>query len=233
MSDVSRETVSETEVDATSSVPPAAPSGAAAVFGDQLPAATRFVEILADTGVSHGLIGPREVPRLWERHVLNCAVIEDAFPQGARLIDVGSGAGLPGIALAIARPDLEIHLVEPMQRRTDWLTITVTDLKLENVTVHRGRAEEFVGTLSAPWVTARAVARIAKLARWCVPLLDGRGTLVAMKGRSAQEELDTDRRDLNKLGLVDAAVTHHGTSILDEPTLTLDLTFQPKRRPKK
>ena len=232
MSDVSRETVSETEVDTTSSVPPAAPSGAAAVFGDHLPAATRFVEILADTGVTHGLLGPREVPRLWERHVLNCAVIEDAFPRDARLIDVGSGAGLPGIALAIARPDLDIHLVEPMQRRTDWLTTTVTDLKLENVTVHRGRAEEFVGTLSAPWVTARAVARMAKLARWCVPLLDGRGTLVAMKGRSAQEELDTDRRDLTKLGLVDAAVTHHGTSILDEPTLTLDLTFQPKRRPK-
>jgi 16S rRNA (guanine527-N7)-methyltransferase len=233
VSDVSRETVSETEVDTASSLPPAAPSGAAAVFGDRLPYATRFVEILADTGVTHGLLGPREVPRLWERHVLNCAVIEDAFPQGAKLIDVGSGAGLPGIALAVARPDLDIHLVEPMQRRTDWLTATVTDLELENVTVHRGRAEEFVGTLSAPWVTARAVARIAKLARWCVPLLEGRGTLVAMKGRSAQEELDADRRDLNKLGLVDATVTQHGTSILEEPTLTLDLTFQPKPRVKR
>ncbi|KRE42857.1 16S rRNA (guanine(527)-N(7))-methyltransferase RsmG [Knoellia sp. Soil729] len=203
------------------------------MFGEGLPAATRFVEILADTGVSHGLLGPREVPRLWERHVLNCAVIEDAFPQNAKLIDVGSGAGLPGIALAIARPDLDLHLVEPMQRRTDWLTATVADLGLENVTVHRGRAEELVGTLSAPWVTARAVARIAKLARWCVPLLEGRGTLVAMKGRSAQEELDADRRDLTKLGLVDATLTEHGTSVIAEPTLTLDLTFQPKRRPKK
>ncbi|WP_353953825.1 16S rRNA (guanine(527)-N(7))-methyltransferase RsmG [Knoellia sp. S7-12] len=211
-------------------MPPAAPSGAAAVFGDRLLTATRFVEILADTGVSHGLIGPREVPRLWERHVLNCAVIEDAFPKGAKLIDVGSGAGLPGIALAISRPDLEIHLVEPMQRRTDWLTATVTDLGLGNVTVHRGRAEEFIGVLSAPWVTARAVARIAKLARWCVPLLDGRGTVVAMKGRSAQEELDADRRELNKLGLVADAVTSHGSTVLDEPTLTLDLTFQPKTR---
>lgn len=190
----------------------------------------RFVEILADTGVTHGLIGPREVPRLWERHVLNCAVIEDAFPQGAKLIDVGSGAGLPGVALAIARPDLEIHLVEPMQRRTDWLTATVTGLGVDNVTVHRGRAEEFVGVLSAPWVTARAVARIAKLARWCVPLLDGRGTVVAMKGRSAQEELDADRRELNKLGLVADAFTSHGSTVLDEPTLTLDLTFQPKTR---
>lgn len=195
-----------------------------------MPSAHRFVEILADTGVSHGLIGPREVPRLWERHLLNCAVIEDAFPAGAKLIDVGSGAGLPGVALAIARPDLDIHLVEPMQRRTDWLTATVTDLSLDNVTVHRGRAEELVGVVSAPWVTARAVARIAKLARWCVPLLDGRGTLVAMKGRSAQEELDADRRDLTKLGLVDAAITEHGAAVLEEPTLTLDLTFVPKVR---
>lgn len=127
MSDVSRETVTGSEEFDTT--PPAAPSGAAAVFGDRMPSATRFVEILADTGVTHGLIGPREVPRLWERHVLNCAVIEDAFPQGATLIDVGSGAGLPGVALAIARPDLDIHLVEPMQRRTDWLTATVGDLE--------------------------------------------------------------------------------------------------------
>ncbi|WP_245613954.1 16S rRNA (guanine(527)-N(7))-methyltransferase RsmG [Knoellia sinensis] len=195
-----------------------------------MPIAHRFAEILADTGVTHGLIGPREVPRLWDRHVLNCAVIEGAFPEGAKVIDVGSGAGLPGVALAVVRPDLDVHLVEPMQRRTDWLSTTVADLELANVTVHRGRAEEFVGVLSAPWVTARAVARIAKLARWCVPLLDGRGTLVAMKGRSAQEELDTDRRDLNKLGLVEASVSEHGGDVLDDPTLTLDLTFVPKAR---
>ncbi|WP_245618417.1 16S rRNA (guanine(527)-N(7))-methyltransferase RsmG [Knoellia aerolata] len=200
------------------------------VFGDRAPLADRFVAILADTGVSHGLIGPREVPRLWERHVLNCAVIEDAFPASARLVDVGSGAGLPGIALAIARPDLDVHLVEPMQRRTDWLSDTVAQLGLANVTVHRGRAEELVGVVAAPWVTARAVARVAKLARWCVPLLDGRGTLVAMKGRSAQEELEADRRDLTRLGLVDAAVRQHGESVLDEPTITLDLTFEPRPR---
>ncbi|MFW5470333.1 16S rRNA (guanine(527)-N(7))-methyltransferase RsmG [Knoellia sp. CPCC 206435] len=200
------------------------------VFGDRTPLAEQFVRILADTGVSHGLIGPREVPRLWERHVLNCAVIEETFPDSARVIDVGSGAGLPGVALAIARPDLDVHLVEPMQRRTDWLSATVTDLGLDNVTVHRGRAEELVGMVAAPWVTARAVARIAKLARWCVPLLDGRGTLVAMKGRSAQEELEADRRDLTRLGLLDAAVRQHGKVILEEPTITLELTFEPKPR---
>ena len=97
--------------------------------------------MLADTGVSHRRIGPREVPRLWERHVLNCAVIEDALPNGERVIDVGSGAGLPGLALAIARPDLELHLIEPMQRRTDWLTVAAEQIDLPNVTVHRGRAE--------------------------------------------------------------------------------------------
>ena len=144
---------------------PSAPDGAHRLFGERRPRAEAFVAILADTGVSHGLIGPREVPILWERHVLNCAVIEDAFSRDARVIDVGSGAGLPGLAVAIARPDLDVHLVEPMLRRTEWLEHTTRELDLDNVTVHRGRAEEFHGQLSAPFVTARAVARLDKLAR--------------------------------------------------------------------
>ena len=209
---------------------PAAPSGAAAVFGERMPLAVRFAEILADTGVSHGLIGPREVPRLWERHLLNCAVVADAFPQGARVVDVGSGAGLPGVALAIVRPDLEVHLVEPMLRRTDWLTAVVAELGLDTVTVHRGRAEELVGTVSAPFVTARAVARLDKLARWCVPLLEPAGTLVAMKGRSAAEELAADRPALVRLGMVDAVVSEHGGDVLEEPVLTVDLRFEPRNR---
>lgn len=187
--------------------------------------AERFVGILADTGVTHGLIGPREVPRLWERHVLNCAVVEDAFPHGAMVIDVGSGAGLPGLALAIARPDLDMHLVEPMLRRTTWLQDTVDELGLSTVTVHRGRAEELAGSLAAAWVTARAVARLDKLARWCVPLLSPGGTLVAMKGRSAAEELATDEQTLRRLGLVSATVSAHGAALLGEPVLTVDLTF--------
>lgn len=207
---------------------PAAPSGAAAVFGERMPLAVRFVEILADTGVTHGLIGPREVPRLWDRHVLNCAVIADAFPEDSRLVDVGSGAGLPGVALAVTRPDLDVHLVEPMLRRTDWLSGVVADLGLPNVTVHRGRAEDLVGTVSAPWVTARAVARLEKLARWCVPLLDVGGTLVAMKGRSAPTELEEDRRALQRLGLVSAVVSEHGGDVLEQPVLTVDLRFGPK-----
>jgi 16S rRNA (guanine527-N7)-methyltransferase len=217
-------------VDEPSMIPPAAPQGAAGVFGDRMPQAVRFAEVLADTGVTHGLIGPREVPRLWERHLLNCAVIADAFPDSARVVDVGSGAGLPGVALAIARPDLDVHLVEPMLRRTDWLTDTIDELALESVTVHRARAEDLVGQLRAPWVTARAVARLDTLAQWCVPLLEPGGTLVAMKGRSAREELDTARRALERLGLLDAAVTEHGTAILDEPVLTVDLRFDVRRR---
>ena len=208
--------------------PPAAPEGAAGLFGDRMPLAVRFVEILADTGVSHGLIGPREVPRLWERHVLNCAVIADAFAPRARLVDVGSGAGLPGVVLAIVRPDLDVHLVEPMMRRTQWLEGVVADLGLDSVTVYRGRAEEFAGALSAPYVTARAVARLDKLARWCVPLLEPNGLLVAMKGRSAATELAEDRRALERLGLKDAVVTEHTSILLDEPVLTVDLRFEPK-----
>ena len=195
-----------------------------------MPLAVRFAEILADTGVSHGLIGPREVPRLWERHVLNCAVVADAFPDGTGVVDVGSGAGLPGVALAIVRPDLDVRLVEPMLRRTQWLSAVVSELGLGNVTVHRGRAEELVGTVSAPFVTARAVARLDRLARWCVPLLEPGGTLVAMKGRSAAEELAADRPALIRLGLVDAVVTEHGGELLGEPVLTVDLRFAPARR---
>ena len=237
--DGSEDAVGAAERDGSPTVAPDPPPPAAAdVFGEQMPAAVRFSELLADTGVTHGLIGPREVPRLWERHVLNCAVIADAFPEGATVIDVGSGAGLPGIAVALARPDLDVHLVEPMQRRTDWLGAVVEDLGLETVTVHRGRAEELAGDLSAPFVTARAVARLAKLARWCVPLLQPAGTLVAMKGRSAREELAEDRRALERLGMVDAVVTEHGMGVVEEPVLTVDLRFGPRasavsRRPAK
>lgn len=207
---------------------PVTPGGAADVFCERLELAERFVAILADTGVSHGLIGPSEAPRLWERHVLNCAVIGDSFPQGVRVIDVGSGAGLPGIALAIARPDLEVVLVEPLLRRTSWLEATVAELGLESVTVCRGRAEELAGTVSAPRVTARAVARLDKLARWCVPLLAPEGVLVAMKGRSAATELEEDRRALAKLGLLSAEVIDHASPALEEPVRTVELRFAPR-----
>ena len=212
--------------------PPAAPPAAAHVFGPRLPLAEAFAAILADTGVSHGLIGPREVPILWERHVLNCAVVSEAFPESAELVDVGSGAGLPGLALAIARPDLHIHLVEPMLRRTTWLSDTVAALGLDGVEVHRGRAEEFHGRIAVPFATARAVARIDKLARWTFPLLQDGGTLVALKGSQAAEELAAEEPVLRRLGLVAARVQSYGAEQLEVPTVTIELTVgaRPKAR---
>lgn len=208
------------------------------LFGERLPLARRYAELLADTGVSHGLIGPREVPRLWERHLVNCAVITDELEPDSRVIDLGSGAGLPGLVMAIRRPDLDVHLVEPMLRRTNWLADAVLELGLENVTVHRGRAEDFAGVLRAPVVTARAVARLDKLARWAVPLLETSqpevpARLVAMKGSSAAQELAETRAQLVRLGLIEGLVREHGQSLLDVPVLTVDLTFttSPAGRP--
>jgi 16S rRNA (guanine527-N7)-methyltransferase len=205
---------------------PAAPSTAATVFGDGLERALEFARILADTGVSHGLVGPREVPRLWERHILNCAVVHEAFPRGVSLIDVGSGAGLPGLALAVVRPDLHVALVEPMLRRTNWLSETIGALGLENCTVHRGRAEEFHGTLMAPYVTARAVARIDRLARWTFPLLEQGGTLVALKGQQAAVELEEERARLTRMGMVDSAIRTYGEGLLEVPTVTMELVVR-------
>lgn len=202
-------------------VPPPPPGGAARIFGSRLALAEQFTAILTDSGVSHGLIGPREVPRLWERHVLNCAVIQSAIPMDSKVIDVGSGAGLPGLALAIARPDLDLHLIEPMLRRTNWLSLAVTELGLTNVTVHRGRAEQFWGVLSAPIVTARAVARLSELAGWCLPLLSPGGSLLAIKGSSVMEEVEADRAALRRLGAVDEVIESFGSGIVDQETTVL------------
>lgn len=205
--------------------PPPAPPAGAQVFGDRLALAEHFAAVLADTGVSHGLVGPREVPILWDRHILNCAVAHEAFPVGSTVVDVGSGAGLPGLALAIVRPDLHLHLVEPMLRRTTWLAAAIGELGLDNCTVHRGRAEEFAGVLSAPFATARAVARIDKLARWTFPLLQDGGTLVALKGGSAAEELDAELKTLRKLGMTQARIVAYGAELLPVPTTTLQVTI--------
>ncbi len=203
---------------------PQPPAGAEGVLGDRLDLAERFAALLGDTGVSHGLVGPREVPILWERHILNCAVVHEAFPEGGELVDVGSGAGLPGVALAIARPDLHVHLIEPMLRRTTWLSSTIDDLALTNCTVHRGRAEEFHGVLSLPFATARAVARIDRLARWTFPLLRDGGTLVALKGGRAEEELIAEESALRRLGMTSSAIRRYGEDVLEVPTVALELT---------
>ncbi|WP_116116052.1 16S rRNA (guanine(527)-N(7))-methyltransferase RsmG [Austwickia chelonae] len=207
---------------------PEAPPGAADCFQDRLSLARTYVERLADSGVRHGLIGPREVPRLWERHVLNCGVVGELIPDGATVIDVGSGAGLPGIPLAIARPDIRIVLVEPLLRRTVWLEETVAALGLETVEIRRGKAEVFHGDLLASFVTARAVSRLVNLGTWCAPLLEPGGKLMALKGASVAEELHQDMPALQKLGFIGADIVTAGVGVVDPPTTVASLTLGPK-----
>lgn len=194
------------------------PPAAQEVFGDRLPLAAAYTDLLATTGVQLGLVGPREVPRLWERHVLNCGVVAELIAPGTRVIDVGSGAGLPGLVLAIAREDLDVHLVEPMLRRTTWLQESVDALSLTNVTIHRGRADVFAGQISAPVVTARAVSRLSTLAEWCAPLLDPGGRLLALKGVTAAEELAQDAPQLARWGFLPGELVFAGAGLLDPPT---------------
>jgi 16S rRNA (guanine527-N7)-methyltransferase len=173
---------------------------------------------LATSGVARGLLGPREVPRLWERHVLNCAVVEELIPGGARVVDVGSGAGLPGIAVAILRPDLRMTLLEPLLRRVAWLEEVIDDLGLTQVSVTRGRAEEYAGRVGADVVVVRAVAPLGVLAQWCLPLLRQGGELVAVKGRRAAEEIRESEEALRQAGGVRWDLLRIGEGLLAEPT---------------
>jgi len=190
----------------------------AAYFGAALPAVARFHALLAAEGVLRGLIGPREVGRLWERHVLNSAALVPYLPTSGRLIDVGTGAGLPGVVLAAMLPEVEVVLLEPMERRVDWLTEVVERLALPNAVVRRGRAEDAHGVLTARAVTARAVAPMDRLARWTLPLLEVGGVLVTLKGRQAAEEIESARHVLRKLGAGPAEIHQAGTIDGVEPT---------------
>lgn len=198
---------------------PPVPEAAGKVFGGALPDAVRYAELLADTAVTRGLIGPREVPRLWERHLLNCAVLGEVVPDGVAVCDVGSGAGLPGIPLALVRPDLRITLLEPLLRRTRFLQEVTELLGLEQqVTVVRGRAEEVLGTLEpVQVVTARAVAPLDRLAGWGVPLLRPYGEMLALKGESAEEELHASKAALHKLGVTETEIVQVGADVVDPP----------------
>jgi 16S rRNA (guanine527-N7)-methyltransferase len=200
------------------------------IFGDRLGLAQRYVEHLATSGTERGLIGPREVPRLWSRHVLNCAVIESVIAHGSHVADVGSGAGLPGLCLAIARPDLELTLIEPLERRVIWLQEVVDDLGLGNVTVMRTRAELAVGMVSADVVTARAVSALTKLAGLTIPLLDGKGEVVAIKGRSAAEEIAQAAKVIRKLGGVETSVVVCGQELLEEPTTVVRIVVNKRSK---
>lgn len=179
---------------------PAPPQSAVGLFGPALPVVRRYGELLAGAGVERGLIGPREVDRLWERHLMNCAAIAEQIPADSHVVDVGSGAGLPGIVLAAFRPDLRVTLLEPLLRRTVFLNEALDVLELDNAEVLRGRAEEWANRMGADVVTARAVAPLEKLIGWCLPLLHGGGRMLALKGDTASEELAAAASGLKKLG---------------------------------
>lgn len=185
----------------------------------------RYAALLASAGVERGLIGPREVPRLWDRHLLNCAVVVPMVPTDADVIDVGSGAGLPGIVWAIARPDLHVTCLEPLQRRATFLEEVVAELDLvSRVQVVRARAEDIVRgrgpvtSLRARVVTARAVAPLERLAGWTVPLVQSGGELIALKGRSAAEEVQASATVLERLGIVRVEVVECGLGVVEPPT---------------
>ena len=186
----------------------------------RLALARRYAAHLVGSGVERGLLGPREAPRVWERHVLNCAVVAELLPDGARTVDIGSGAGLPGIPLALARPDLSVVLVEPLARRVDWLREVVEDLELP-VTVERGRAEE--AGVRARWegadvVTARAVAPLARLAGWALPLLRPGGVLLALKGGVGGHRGGPGRGRGAQARWGRAADVRCGTGLVDPPS---------------
>jgi len=199
---------------------------ASRVFGAELPRAEAYAELLATDGVRRGLIGPREADRLWSRHLLNSAVVVEACPASGLVVDVGSGAGLPGIPMALARPELTIRLVEPLLRRATFLTEVVSLLGLDNVEVVRSRVEDLHGSWTAPTVTARAVAPLDRLAGWCLPLVARGGSLLAVKGDRADEELADARDLLRRLGAASAAVEEVGAPMVAPPVRLVRVTVR-------
>lgn len=195
------------------------PDAAATLFGDRIDLARRFAENLAVHGEERGLIGPLEVPRLWTRHILNSAIAAPFF--SGRAVDVGSGAGLPGLVLAIARPDVEWTLIEPMERRTAWLTEQVAELGLSNVTVARMRGEEWAEGRVFDVATARAVSALRTLLPFTAPLVRPGGRLVFLKGANVGAEVEAAAKQVRKFGLQDVTVEIVGEGLLDEPTRVL------------
>jgi 16S rRNA (guanine527-N7)-methyltransferase len=188
------------------------------VFGPGYETAVAYERLLSTVGVERGLVGPREADRMWDRHLLNCAVAAAAVPEGAYVVDLGSGAGLPGLVLAIVRPDLTICLVEPLLRRATFLEEAVDKLGLPGVQVRRARAEELHGALLADVVTARAVAPLDRLTDWGLPLVRPGGTLLALKGEKAAEELAAVEADLPRRGASAWSVEILGSGVIDPPT---------------
>lgn len=193
---------------------------------ERLPVAERYAELLATEGVLRGLIGPREAPRLWDRHLINCALLAAEIPAGATVCDLGSGAGLPGLVLAIARPDLRLTLVEPLLRRTTFLDEAVVELGLTaTVEVVRGRAEALHGSRRFAVVTSRALAPLERLLGWSMPLVEPRGAMVAMKGSSALAEIEDARPVLTAWGCAEPEVHVLGTSEASSTTVAVRVAW--------
>jgi 16S rRNA (guanine527-N7)-methyltransferase len=192
------------------------PLSAARIFGSGIEAARKYTAALVRDGEVLGLLGPREYPRIWTRHVLNSAVVAELVPAGVTVADVGSGAGLPGIPMAIAQPEAEFILIEPMERRSDWLKQQVEELGLKNVRVLRARAEEVGETFDI--VTARALKAMPQLLRLCVPMTKQGGEIIALKGEKAQLEIDEAKPLMKKLGIESFEIVFTGAHLLEEPT---------------
>lgn len=209
------------------SAAPAPPEIVLRRFGAAAELLTRYAEWLAGPGTARGLLGPREGPRIWDRHLLNSVAVEELIPRHARLVDIGTGAGLPGLAVACVRPDLTVDLVESLRRRTDFLTEVVTALGLaDRVRVIRGRAEDnaVLNTVgSAEFVTARAVAPLDRLVRWSFPLLRPGGSLLALKGASAEDEVTEHQQFLTRMRAEVRGVIECGAELVDPPTRVVHL----------
>lgn len=214
-------------------VAPVPPAAAEAYFGDRLAVAVAYADLLATDGVVRGLIGPREVTRLWDRHILNCAAISPGIPADAKVADLGSGAGLPGLVVALLRPDLDVTLLEPLLRRATFLSEAVEVLGLANVSVLRCRAEEHPPTAGYDVVLARAVAPLDRLAGWALPLLREGGLLLALKGASATAELESATTALTALGARSCRVLEHAIPGMETPTIVVEIVAGRRRSPAK
>jgi 16S rRNA (guanine527-N7)-methyltransferase len=206
---------------------PAAPPQAKRIFGPATAAAEHYARLLAGPAVARGLLGPHEVPRLWERHLLNSAAVAELVPHPCSLIDLGSGAGLPGIVLALTLPDVTVTLLEPMLRRVTFLEECVRALGLENAQVCRGRAEDLAGQLSADVVTARAVAPLDRLAALALGLVRPGGIVLAIKGANARREVAAARQALGRLGVRSVDVVRAGSGKVDPAATVVRLTAGP------
>ena len=199
------------------------PAGTEEYFGAAYPVAVRYAEHLATTGIEWGLIGPREIDRLWTRHILNCAVVAEFIGDTDVVGDVGSGAGLPGIPIALLRPEAQIVLIEPMERRVEWLTMVVEDLGLDNVRIVRARVEDLVDEEMFTVVTARAVKAMTTLIEWTHEVMGPEGRILALKGASVEAELGKTKKLLKRYRLTQPKIHIVDGGILEVPSRVVEI----------